>query len=134
FLVSVDDYGYLWVNGESKGYFPWEGEFELTKDAKPGQTFVIAVKAINTGGPLRLLRPELRPERTSALRRTLEDFRLSLQAGPRLLSFDTYQTNARRKVDPGIDKSTADKAEKQRLQQLLQELASQVDVDALASG
>ncbi len=27
FLVSVDDYGYLWVNGESKGRFPWDGEF-----------------------------------------------------------------------------------------------------------
>src|SRR5271169_5809685 len=24
FLVSVDDYGYLFVNGDSRGYFPWD--------------------------------------------------------------------------------------------------------------
>ncbi len=134
FLVSVDDYGYLWVNGESKGYFPWDGEFELTKDAKPGQTFLLAIKAINTGGPLRLLRAELRLEKASALRKKLEDFNLSLQVGQKLLGFDTYQTNARQKVDPHTDKSSMNKNEKQRLQDLLQEVASQVNVDALASG
>ena len=32
FLVSVDDYGYLWANGESLGHFPWNGEFVLTKN------------------------------------------------------------------------------------------------------
>jgi len=26
--VSVDDAGYLWVNGESKGYFAWDGDFD----------------------------------------------------------------------------------------------------------
>lgn len=134
FLVSVDDYGYLWVNGESKGHFPWDGEFELTNDAKPGQSFLIAIKAINTGGPLRLLRAELRLEKTSALRQTLEDFGLSLHVGQKLLSFDTYQTNARRKVDPHTDKSTIDRQVKQRLYQSLQELASKVDVDALGNG
>ena len=36
-LLSVDDYGYLWINGENKGYFPWDGDFVLTKDAKPGE-------------------------------------------------------------------------------------------------
>ncbi len=52
-LLTVDDYGYLWINGENKGYFPWDGDFVLTDDAKPGDKFVIAIKAINTGGPLR---------------------------------------------------------------------------------
>ncbi len=54
FLVTVDDYGYFYVNGENKGYFPWDGEFTLTENAKPGDKFLIAIKAINTGGPLRL--------------------------------------------------------------------------------
>ena len=134
FLVSVDDYGYLWVNGESKGYFPWDGEFELTKNAQAGQKFLIAIKAINTGGPLRLLRAEMRPENTSSLVQAIQDFSLSLQVGQKLLSFDTYQTNARKKEDPGIDKSTMDRDEKARLQQLLQTLATKVDVDALSSG
>src|SRR3990167_4386751 len=61
-LVSVDDYGYLWINGESKGHFPWNGEFELTKNAKPGERFLIAIKAVNTGGPLRLIRAEVASE------------------------------------------------------------------------
>jgi len=51
FLTSVDDYGYMWINGEAKGKFPWDGEFLLTNDAKPGEKFVIVIKAINTGGP-----------------------------------------------------------------------------------
>lgn len=134
FLVSVDDYGYLWVNGESKGHFPWDGEFELTKDAKAGQKFIIAIKAINTGGPLRLIRAELRLEKTSALVKTLSDFSLSLQVGQKLLSFDTYQTNARKKEDPKVDKSSMDKSEKQRLQSLLQTIASKVNVTALGAG
>lgn len=50
-LLSVDDYGYLWINGESKGYFPWDGDFILTENAKPGDKFTLVIKAINTGGP-----------------------------------------------------------------------------------
>ena len=46
FLVSVDDYGYFFVNGENKGYFPWDGEFTLTENARPGEKFLIAIKAL----------------------------------------------------------------------------------------
>ena len=55
FLTEIDDYGYLWIDGESKGYFPWNGEFQLTDNAWPGQQFVIVIKAINSGGPLRII-------------------------------------------------------------------------------
>ncbi len=134
FLVSVDDYGYLWINGESKGYFPWDGEFELTKDAHPGQKFLIAIKAINTGGPLRLLRAEIETEATKPLRTMVGDFSLSLRVGQKLLSFDTYQTSANNKVDPGTDKSRIDRGEKTKLNDLLQSLATRVDVGALAEG
>ena len=106
--IAVDDAGYLWVDGQSKGYFPWDGDFELTKDAKPGQSFFIAVKAINTGGPLRLLRAQielaLRPEGGGDLRQRAQDLSLSLRVGQKLLSFDTYQTSARNKIDPGVDR------------------------------
>ena len=134
FLVSVDDYGYLWVNGESKGHFPWNGEFEVTKDAKPGQKLVIVIKAINTGGPLRLLRAQIEMEKSKPLRQMIDDLSLSLRIGQKLLSKDTYQTNARVKTDPGIDKSAMDKSEKARLNDLLQSLAARVDVQALADG
>jgi alpha-mannosidase len=79
-------------------------------------------------------RAELFLERAQAMRQQLEDLILSLRAGQKLLSFDTYQTNARNKVDPGIDKSAIDKAERTRLNNLLQTLASQIDVAALADG
>ncbi len=134
FLVSVDDYGYLWVNGESKGHFPWNGDFLLTNDAKPGQRFLLAIKAINTGGPLRLIRARIQSHASSDLRQTIEDFSLSLRIGQKLLSFDTYQTNARRKEDPGIDKSRFSKSEKRELTQLLQAAALAVNVDALKRG
>jgi len=134
FLVSIDDYGYFYVNGENKGYFPWDGEFILTENAKPGDKFLIAIKAINTGGPLRLLRARIDMAGTKELRQSILDFSLSMKVGQKLLSFDTYQTNARVKTDPGIDKSKINQAEKTKLNKLLQQLASEVDIDALGSG
>jgi len=134
FLVTVDDYGYLWVNGESKGYFPWDGEFVLTDNAQPGQKFLIVIKACNTGGPLRLLRAEIQTENTSEMRSMIQDFSLSLKVGQKMLGFDTYQTSGGKKEDPGIDKAKAPREEKLKLSELLQKLATQVDVDALGSG
>lgn len=133
-LVSVDDYGYLWVNGEFKGHFPWSGDFELTHDAQPGQRFLLAIKAVNTGGPLRLLKAELRSAATQTTRQMIEDFVLSLRTGQKLLGFDTYQTSAWRRADPKVDKSTMDRKEKEELAALLQSLARKVDVDALREG
>jgi len=132
--LSVDDYGYLWVNGESKGYFPWDGEFELTKDVRPGEKFLIAIKACNTGGPLRLIRAEIRTALTSSLRKTIEDISLSVRVAQKLLGFDSYQSNARVKVDPKIDKSKMTREEKDRLMVLLQDQASRLDVNALGKG
>jgi alpha-mannosidase len=134
FLVSVDDFGYLWVDGRSKGYFPWDGDFEITKDAKPGQKFLIAIKAINTGGPLRLLRAQVESQEMKPFHQKLNDFSMSLQVGQKLLSFDTYQTNAHKREDHGIDKSALDRNEKLKLNTLLQSLAARVDLDALAAG
>ena len=134
FLVTVDDYGYFYVNGENKGYFPWDGEFTLTENAKPGDKFLIAIKAINTGGPLRLIRARIDMAGTKDLRQSILDFSLSMKVGEKLLSFDTYQTNARVKTEPGIDKSKQDKEEKMRLNELLQKLAAEVDIEALGKG
>jgi alpha-mannosidase len=134
FLVSVDDYGYMWINGESKGRFPWDGEFDVTTNARPGDKILIAIKAINTGGPLRLIRARLVAEAAKNTMQAIEDFSLSMRVGQKLLSFDTYQTNSSQKVDPGTDKSSMDRPEKQRLAALLQNLATQVDVKSLETG
>lgn len=138
FLVTVDDYGFLWINGESRGRFDWDGEFVLTENGKPGDKFLMAIKAVNTGGPLRLLRARIQMENetdaTQRLRQKIQDFTLSLRVGQKLLSLDTYQTNSTRKEDPGIDKSAMDKEEKKRLNNTLQGLAGQVDTEALRRG
>jgi len=133
-FVSVDDYGYLWINGQSKGHFPWEGEFELTKEARRGERFVIAIKAINTGGPLRLIRASLESELARPAYELIKELSLGLRTAQKLLSFDTYQTNARRKVDPKIDKSGMDRTEKIQLTELLQNSASRFDLQSLSDG
>ncbi|OGB66070.1 MAG: hypothetical protein A2Y94_12370, partial [Caldithrix sp. RBG_13_44_9] len=133
-LLSVDDYGYLWVNGESKGHFPWDGEFVLSENAQAGMQFVILIKAMNTGGPLRLLRAELDLEKLKTFKEELDNLSLSFRVGQKLLGFDTYQSSSRKKVDPGIDKSPADKVQKLKLNDKLQKLATQVDIKSLKKG
>jgi alpha-mannosidase len=134
FLVSVDDYGYLWVNGRNFGHFPWDGEFDIPGDFKPGTEVVFLIKAINTGGPLRLLRAEFVTDRSKDIRNVVDELCLSLRVGQKLLGFDTYQSNARVRIDPGIDRSVMDRAEKERLNNLLQSLAAKIDTKALESG
>ena len=133
-VLSVDDYGYLWVNGMNRGYFPWDGDFVLTNDPKPGERFVLVIKAINTGGPLRLIRAGIQSESMKGQSEDIENLALSFSVGQKLLSFDTYQTNATRKFDPGVDRSTTNRQEKERLGSLLQQLATEVDVQALNDG
>jgi len=132
--VAVDDYGYMWINGVSKGHFPWNGDFEMTKHAAPGERFTIAIKAINTGGPLRLITAQVLSDETKELRRSIENLSFSFRVGQKLLGFDTYQTSSNQKVDPGTDKSAMNKEEKKRLNELLQSLAPKVDLDAMANG
>ena len=131
FAVSVDDFGYFWSDGVLRGEFPWEGEYPLTENGRPGQRITIAIKAVNSGGPLRLLRAELRAAATGPVRQRIADFCLSLRTGQKLLSFDTHQSSAGRRVDPKIDRSTISRNERTRLQPLLQSLAARVDMQFL---
>ena len=134
FLVSVDDYGYLWVNGKEKGRFPWDGEFVLTEQATPGMDLVLLIRAINTGGPLRLIRASLTSEYLQPEQQVIRDFTLGLRVGKKLLGFDTYQTNSRVKTDPGIDKSRMDPDKKRQLNDLLINTVEKIDLDALTNG
>ncbi len=133
-IVAVDDYGYMWINGASKGYFPWDGNFALTDNAKPGEKFTIAIRAINTGGPLRLITAKIESEEAKALRSTIDNLSLSFRVGQKLLGFDTYQTSSNQRVDPGTDNSTMDKTEKRQLNDLLQSLAAKLDLEGLWNG
>jgi hypothetical protein len=133
-LLTVDDYAYLWVNGAPMGKVNWDGEYDLTADAKPGQRFLVAIRAINTGGPLRLVRARLKTESGDTLAATAEGIALSLRVGQKLLSQDTYQTNARQTFDPKTDLARADPQEKERLRAALQQIAAAFDLNTLRSG
>jgi alpha-mannosidase len=133
-LVAVDDYGYMYINGEYRGKFPWNGEFVLTENAKPGERFLVAIRAMNTGGPLRLISAEIVSVESESLKKEIEDLVLALKTGQKLLSFDTYQSNARVRVDPGIDKSKENNEEKIRLNNLLQESVLGINTTALQKG
>ena len=85
-------------------------------------------------GTVRLSKAELVLSAVEPRRRMIEELALSLRVGQKLLSFDTYQTSASKKTDPHTDKSTIDKAERSRLNDLLQKLAVQIDMAALAAG
>ena len=132
--VALDNYGYMWINGKDEGYFPFDKEFILTEDAKPGMKFVAAIKAVNGGANIHLLHAELRSDEIDTLPDLVRDLALSFRVGQKILSFDTYQTNSHVKIDPHIDKSHMNHGEKTDLNHLLQSLATRIDVDALYAG
>lgn len=134
FLNTVDDYSYIWINGDYKGKFGWDGETLLTDDAKPGIKYVILIKAINTGGPLRLINAKVDFAEELAFQKMIKNITLSFRVGQKLLSFDTYQSNERVKVDPGIDLSKMKKSEKEKLGKLIQDLAARINTEALKNG
>ncbi|MDW8108100.1 MAG: glycoside hydrolase family 38 C-terminal domain-containing protein [Candidatus Kryptonium sp.] len=134
FKVSVDDYGYLWVNEKYVGYIPWDGEFDLTSEIKPGQEITFAIKAVNTGGPLRLLRAEFEIESVKEIVNEIKNLSLSLKVAQKLLSFDTYQTNDMTRHDPKIDKSTIKREERIKLNNLLQSSSAEIDLSSLSKG
>lgn len=134
FIAAVDDYSYIWINGEYKGKFMWDANFILTNNAIPKEKFVVLIKAINTGGPLRLINASLNFENQTSLQKLIQNLSLSFKVAQKLLSFDTYQTNSRIKVDPKIDLSKIDRKEKQKLNNLLQKLAYQIQLDELKNG
>jgi len=134
FLNTVDDYSYIWINSEYKGKFGWDGEIILTNDAKPGTKYVVLIKAMNTGGPLRLINAKVDFAEELSFQKMIKNLSLSFKVGQKLLSFDTYQSNERVKVDPGIDLSKIKKSEKEKLGKLLQELAAKINTEALKNG
>lgn len=133
-LVTVDDAGYCWINGENKGLFKWDGEYVLTENAKAGDKFSIAIKAINTGGPMRIIDAKLEWDKIAPLSRQIEDYKLSLQVGQKLLSDDTYLSIGRTKLDTGVDHSDVPQQKRIELRNQLEQAARLLDMAALKKG
>ncbi|MDO8681957.1 MAG: glycoside hydrolase family 38 C-terminal domain-containing protein [Armatimonadota bacterium] len=78
--LGVDDDGEVFVNGVLRRKFNWDNcNVVLSENAKPGETFNIAVKMLNTGGPGRMLLANLELYQLMAddARRLSEDYRTS---------------------------------------------------------
>jgi len=133
-IVAVDDAGICWINGKNNGLFKWNGEYVLTNDPKPGQKFQIAIKAINTGGPMRLLEAKLEWDFVKPLADKVQNYVLSLRVGKKLLSDDTYLKTGRIQLDTGIDHSTVQQERRIQLRNQLENAASLVNISALKKG
>ncbi len=132
--ITVDDAGEIWINGKMMGRFEWSGRYVLTDSAKLGKEYVIFVKGINYGGPLRLLNASLEIEEAKSIVEKIDDLLLSLRTAKKLLSFDTYQKIAWITYDPKIDNSKVPKGRKIKLQKILEASSSVLDISSLEKG
>ncbi len=132
--LEVDDAGVLYVDGQNKGRFSWNGRFTLGENVTPGQRFSLAIKAINTGGPMRIVTARLYYQEMTAYTATVENFILSLRIGQKLVSGDTYLQVGRTRRDEGIDHSTTTLQRRAELRRQLDKAAGLVDTAALEAG
>ncbi len=83
---AVDDAMEIYVNGELKGKFPWDqGVAILADNATPGDKFLVAIKAINYGGPGRLMSASLTYDAFADMREGANQCRVRLEFCKRLL-------------------------------------------------
>ncbi len=132
--LEVDDAGVFYVDGQAKGRFSWNGRFTLSEKVTPGQRFSLAIKAINTGGPMRLLTARLYYAEMTAYTAAIEKYILSLRIGQKLLSGDTYLQVGRTRRDEGIDHSTTPSSKRAALRRQMDKAAGLVDTRALEAG
>jgi len=116
FKCGIDDDGIIYVNGKEAQKFHWDqGSVVLAQSAKPGETFSIAIKGINTMASGRLMFAELEFSNLSSVMGEVNTF---------LTAYDRAKglCNAAGKV-----KSTP-------YVEIMTQAAEQVDTDALLAG
>ncbi|MBN2355816.1 alpha-mannosidase [candidate division KSB1 bacterium] len=132
--ITVDDWGILYSNGERIDRFNWDGSFTLTQSVRPGEVFSLAVKAVNTGGPMRLMNARLEfPQMRDDLE-DVENFIESLRISEALLNENPYPKTDKKRWDLHIDLSQANNYRRSVLRQRLDEAVEAVDINALRSG
>lgn len=132
--LTVDDAGLLFINGRYIDRINWTGTYKLSDNARPGQTFVLAIKAINTGGPMRLIGARLRLAAIEPDVADVESFILSLRIADRLLSANPYRPDNRTRWERGRDLTNLTSARRSQLTSVLQESADAIDVPAIDAG
>ncbi len=134
--ISINDLGKLWINGKYKTSWQWDKTILLSKITKPGNKFVILIKAYSNH-PMYLFwlsNAFLILEESKKVKNITDNLLLSLKTTQKLLSNDTYQKNGFLSSDPKTDKSTLNKSNKKKLYQDLQRLTYKINIAALKKG
>ena len=134
--ISINDLGKLWINGKYKTSWQWDKTTTLTNNAKPGDKFVILIKAYSNH-PMYLFwlsNAFLILEESKKVKNITDNLLLSLKTAQKLLSSDTYQKNGFLTADPKIDKSAFNKNYKKNLYKDLQKLVDKINIKALKKG
>ncbi len=132
--VTVDDWGVLYCNGERLDRFDWDGSITLTNNVRPGETFSLVIKAINTGGPMRLLRAQIQIPQLQRQTDDVENFVTSLRIGEALLLENPYPETNKKRYDLAIDLRTSSTFRRASLRQRLSDAADAIDLNALKNG
>lgn len=117
----VDDSAYLWLGKIKKLFFPYEKTIRINyDDILKNRDFYLLV--FKTAGLVRIIDVQVTPIKIKKEIEKIREFTLGLKSIYKLLSFDTEQSNARKRIDPNIDKTKLDENERTRLKQKLDEL------------
>jgi alpha-mannosidase len=134
--ISINDIAKLWVNGKFKGSWQWDKTITLTKNAKPGEKIILLIKGYSNHPMYLFWLSEvfLILQKNEAVKKITDNLILSFKTAQKLLGPDTIQKNGFLSYDPKIDKSTIDKKYKKELVDKLQNIASEVNIDAISNG
>jgi alpha-mannosidase len=73
--LTVDDGGQVFVDGKAVGHpFEWNANVVIAESAKPGDRIAVAIRALNTGGPGRLLAANVVFDGLAALSEKTSDY------------------------------------------------------------
>lgn len=116
--LVVDDSAYLWFDKLENEFFEYEKTLEIKK--KFSKLFYLYI--VKTAGLIRIIDTEITPSKFREEIYDIRDFILSLKSIEKIISFDTFQSSANKRVDTGIDNSKIDKRTRKYLQKEFNEL------------
>lgn len=118
--IGIDDYGEIWVDGSKAADFKWDqGSVILTKDAKPGAKFFVAIRARNQGGPGRLLHARLVFHSLEEIQNKVADFTERLDVARKIVTTfgagDAKWSAALERAEATVDFTAAEKGDEAKL-------------------
>lgn len=123
--IIADDSAYLWYGELENFFFAYETLINIPAISFSSENFLY-LNVIKTAGLPRIIDLQVTPLSIKQELDEIRDFVLGIKSAYKLLSFDTYQSNARLKIDPGLDKTNIRKQERNELKRLLDSVVSKL--------